>query len=162
VARSAADSIRHDVEKGGGAIVIGELDAVWGDRLSIEQIVDNLLSNAVKYVPASRPAQVRMWTDQTGEGTIIHVKDNGCGIAEADIPRAFELFRRVGKLKTVGEGMGLPYVQTLVRRHHGRIWCDSVVDEGTTFHVFLPSPVHTQNREREIGDGCCDDPAGRG
>jgi signal transduction histidine kinase len=47
--------------------------------------------------------------------------------------KVFELFRRAGNHDAVGEGMGLAYVRTLIRRHGGQIWCQSKLGMGTTF-----------------------------
>ena len=68
------------------------------------------------------------------------VQDNGRGIAEDDIPRAFEPFRRVGRQDVPGEGMGLAYVRTLVRRHGGDITCQSTLGVGTTFTFLIAHP----------------------
>lgn len=135
---SAVDALHHEIHAAGGNAVVESLPNVVADRISIEQIVANLLSNAVKYVEPGRPLQLRVWADTSDDGTVLHVQDNGRGMAADDIPRAFDLFRRVGRQDTRGEGMGLSYVQTLVRRHSGRIWCDSELGAGTTFHVFFP------------------------
>jgi len=131
----------HEIETAGGTVTIDPLPTVVADRLSLEQIVGNLVSNAIKYRVAGRPPVLSLSADRSVDGVTLHVRDNGRGIAPGDIQRAFELFRRVGVQDTVGEGMGLPYVQTLVRRHQGRLWCESVPGEGTTFHVFLPDPA---------------------
>jgi len=136
--RSLADTMHHEIRKDAGTIEVEPLPYIVADRTAVDQIFGNLLSNAVKYLEPGRPARLRIWADQAEAGTTIHVEDNGRGMAAEDIPRAFELFRRVGRQDTQGEGMGLAYVQTLVRRYHGRIWCDSVAGVGTTFHVFLP------------------------
>ena len=65
-------------------------------------------------------------------------KDNGRGMSKEDIPKAFEIFRRVGKQDAPGEGMGLAYVKTLIRLLGGRIWCESEPGVGTTFSFSLP------------------------
>ena len=65
------------------------------------------------------------------------VQDNGRGIAADDIPHVFEPFRRVGRQDVPGEGMGLAYVRTLVRRHGGDITCQSTLGAGTTFTFTL-------------------------
>jgi signal transduction histidine kinase len=65
------------------------------------------------------------------------VQDNGRGIAAADIAKVFEPFRRVGKQDVPGEGMGLAYVQALVRRHAGDIDCHSTLGVGTTFSFTI-------------------------
>ena len=64
---------------------------------------------------------------------MFHVRDNGRGIAEEDMEKVFTPFRRAGQSEVSGQGMGLAYVQALVRRHSGRIWCESELDVGTTF-----------------------------
>ena len=66
------------------------------------------------------------------------IEDNGRGIALADRERVFELFRRAGPQDMPGEGVGLAYVQTLVRNLGGAISLNSVVGEGSTFTVLLP------------------------
>ncbi len=53
-------------------------------------------------------------------------------IALDDIPKIFEIFRRVGRQNVPGEGMGLAYVKALVRRQGGRIFCESEPGMGTT------------------------------
>jgi signal transduction histidine kinase len=74
---------------------------------------------------------------------VFAVQDNGRGIAEADIPHVFEPFRRVGRQDVPGEGMGLAYVRTLVRRHGGDITCQSTLGVGTTFTFTI---AHTLSR----------------
>ena len=69
---------------------------------------------------------------------LIRIRDNGRGIAQEDMDKVFAPFRRAGKQDVPGEGMGLAYAQTLVRRHGGRIWCESEPGVGTTFTFTLP------------------------
>jgi len=55
--------------------------------------------------------------------------------------KVFALFRRAGRQDVSGEGMGLLYVQTLVRRHGGRIWCESELGVGTTFTFTISNDL---------------------
>jgi signal transduction histidine kinase len=66
------------------------------------------------------------------------VSDNGRGIAERDMERIFELFRRSGVQDRPGEGIGLAHVRALVRRLGGDISCSSTPDVGTIFTLTLP------------------------
>ncbi|MBF0585137.1 MAG: HAMP domain-containing histidine kinase, partial [Magnetococcales bacterium] len=63
-----------------------------------------------------------------------------------DIDKIFVLFQRVGQQNTRGDGMGLAYVRSWVRRLGGRIQCESTLGAGSCFRVTLPAaPVPTDN-----------------
>ncbi len=101
--------------------------------MSIEQIFSNILTNAVNYLDPDRPGKIDIRAEQLDDVVAFHIQDNGRGIAQADFDKVFAPFRRAGQQNMPGEGMGLAYVQTLVRRHGGRIWFDSEPGIGTTF-----------------------------
>jgi signal transduction histidine kinase len=99
----------------------------------MEDIMSVLLKNAVVYLDPSRPGEIEV-TGERGPGrTTFNVRDNGRGIAEGDMHKILGLFRRAGRQDVPGEGMGLAYAQTLIRRHGGRIWYTSEPGVGTTF-----------------------------
>ena len=107
----------------------------------------NLLTNAVAYLAPGRPGEVVVTGERRPDVTVFAVRDNGRGIAAEDIPKVFEPFRRVGRQDVPGEGMGLAYVQMLVRRHGGEIRCHSTLGVGTTFtftiaHQLTEGEVH--------------------
>ena len=126
------------IRNSGAHLEIGPLPEVVADHASLERIFDNLLSNALKYLDPARPGLIQVSAEQSDRETVIHVRDNGVGISLEDIPKVFEPFRRLGGVESVGEGVGLFYVQALVRRHRGRIECRSVPGEGTVFTFTLP------------------------
>jgi signal transduction histidine kinase len=68
------------------------------------------------------------------------VSDNGPGIPPADQPYLFDKFFRASNTpeEVTGTGLGLSIVKSIVDNHHGRIWVDSKVGEGSTFTVVLP------------------------
>ena len=78
---------------------------------------------------------------QRDDETLFRVRDNGRGIAAGNVEKVFAPFRRAGRQDVPGEGMGLAYVQALLRRHGGRIWCESEPGVGSTFTFTLASPV---------------------
>jgi len=136
--RSILRYIAHQLEERNATVSIGALPEVYADRTSMEQIFGNLLDNAVKYLAADRPGHIEIDAETTPEMTIFHLRDNGRGIAEADLERIFEIFRRAGRQDVPGEGVGLAYVKTLVRRQGGKIWCVSRPGEGSTFSFSIP------------------------
>jgi PAS domain S-box-containing protein len=130
-------TLTHQLTERQAQITIGSLPEIHADRTAMEQIFGNLLSNAIKYLEPGRPGEIAITAAQHDKGTTFYVRDNGRGIAADDIPKMFELFRRVGRHDMEGEGMGLTYVQTLVRRHGGEIQCQSTLSVGTTFSFTI-------------------------
>ena len=122
-------------------MTIGPLPEAIADRTSIEQIMGNILDNAVKYLDPDRPGKFEITGERGDDETIFHVQDNGCGIAENEMDKVFTPFRRAGKQDVPGEGIGLAYVQALIRRHGGRIWCESELGAGTLISFTLPNQI---------------------
>jgi len=131
--QTTVETMSHQLQEQGIEVIVGSLPHVVADRTSMEQIMGNILSNAVKYLDSSRPGQVEVSAQANGAETTFCIRDNGRGIAAEDMGKVFAPFRRAGKQDTPGEGMGLAYVQTLLRRHGGRISCKSELGKGTTF-----------------------------
>ncbi|MDQ2952066.1 MAG: ATP-binding protein, partial [Chloroflexota bacterium] len=132
---------RH--QPGGHATELDVRGAVIGDYdgRRIEQLVENLIENAKKYSPEATPVKIAVW-QQDGEARIT-VKDDGIGIPASDLPRIFERFSRASNVddrKFHGMGLGLYICRGIVEEHGGRIWADSEVGKGSTFHVALPLP----------------------
>jgi PAS domain S-box-containing protein len=137
--RSIADSLTHQLGVKSARVTLQEgLPEVIADRTALGQIFGNLLDNAVKYLEPGRAGSIEIFAEREDGEVVFHVRDNGRGMAQEDIPRAFEIFRRVGQQDVPGEGMGLAYVKALVRRQGGRIWCVSEPGKGTTFSFTLP------------------------
>jgi signal transduction histidine kinase len=120
-------------------VTVGPLPQVVADAQSMEEIMQKLLDNAIKYSPNNPGAKIEIMAERNEQETVVHIRDNGRGIAKDDIPKVFEIFRRVGNQDVPSEGMGLAYAKTLVRRHGGRIWCESQLGAGTTFSFTIPA-----------------------
>ena len=131
-------SLGHQIAEHHTTIVLDDLPMISADRTAVEQIFGNILNNAVLYLVPDRPGRIEISAEQLAHETVFHVRDNGQGIAQTDYDKVFELFRRAGRPLVPGEGMGLAYVKTLVRRHEGRIWFDSELGSGTTFSFSIP------------------------
>ena len=123
-----------------GAVDI-RVENAWvrGEGNLIERALTNLLSNAIKYSPEQRTVQLKV-TQGVGEFRVC-VNDQGYGIPEQDLPRLFDRFQRVHRKETEAErgaGLGLAFVDAVVKRHGGRIEVHSEVGVGTTFTIHFP------------------------
>jgi len=139
VVGSIVNTLTHQlVAKNAQVTVAPGLPDIFTDKTAVEQIIGNLLDNAVKYLEPGRAGLIEVTVERREDEVVFQVRDNGRGMATEDIPRAFEIFRRVGRQDVVGEGMGLAYVKTLIRLLGGRIWCESELGQGSTFSFTLP------------------------
>jgi signal transduction histidine kinase len=111
---------------------------IQGDPHRLAQVFDNLLSNAAKYAPGS---EVTVTIKQEGNHAHIAISDNGPGIAEQYIPSLFTRFFRVPNLSpnVHGSGLGLFICKQILQAHQGEISATSILGQGTTFHILLPS-----------------------
>lgn len=119
-------------------------DKIVADRDVLGQAITNLISNAVKYSPQSKGIEVHGWVD--GDNALVSVRDHGVGISEDDLPRLFERFFRASTSAGIpGTGIGLNVVKQMIEMHDGKVWVESVENEGSTFTFAIPS------REKDIG-----------
>ncbi len=128
---------------------IGESEPLWvnGDRDELTQVFQNLIHNAIKYGGEAGTVHVDFGTSPgTGRNAptqvFAAVRDEGEGIAREAIPRLTERFYRVDVKRSRergGTGLGLAIVKHILNRHNSKLQIDSVVGEGSTFTVSLPS-----------------------
>jgi len=134
-------SLAHQIERQGIAVTVRALPEVKADVRAMQQIMGNILDNAVKYLSPDRPGEITISGERTEGHTVFHIRDNGRGIREEDRHKVFMIFRRIATTDIPGEGVGLSYVQTLVRRHGGRIWFESQPGAGTTFSFTISNDL---------------------
>ncbi len=134
-------SLNHQLDKHNTKVILNKLPKIFVDRISIEQIFGNIITNAVNYLDSSRDGFLEIGYEDNLDSYTFYVKDNGVGISEKNKEKVFELFRRAGKHKNKGEGMGMAYVQAIIRRFGGKIWFDSEFGVGSTFYFSVPKKI---------------------
>ena len=144
VFQATIDALQHQLQAAEGTVNLNiQPTAIVSDRMSLEQIFANLLENAIKYRSPQRRLQIDIAVLKVpGPAVVIEIADNGRGIAEENVERVFELFRRSGKLDQPGEGIGLAHVRALVRNLKGDITLRTEPGHGTKFsfrHPIIPS-----------------------
>ncbi|MBU7582320.1 MAG: response regulator [Nostoc sp. TH1S01] len=114
-------------------------EAIYVDHQMWEKIVLNLLSNAFKF---TFTGEICLDLRYCQDHIELELRDTGTGIPAAELPRIFERFHRVPAAKGrtfEGSGIGLALVQELVKLHQGEITVSSIVDQGTSFIVSIPT-----------------------
>lgn len=111
---------------------------VEGDLHLLRIALDNLLSNAWKFTANREVTRVEVGSlEQDGE-RVYYVRDNGAGFDPAYADKLFSPFQRLHtEEEFAGTGIGLALVQRILRRHGGRIWAESAVEQGATFYFTL-------------------------
>ncbi len=112
---------------------------VMGDELHLSNVIFNLLDNANKYSPSN--PQIKISTFSSGKNMIIRVADQGIGMSKDQLSKIFDQFYRIptGNLHDVkGFGLGLSYVNNIVKRMNGTIKVKSEKDVGSEFEISLP------------------------
>lgn len=134
------------------------LRQINGDAKRLEQVLTNLVSNAIKFTENGKGITIKSCLRSaadidknnafkseleklSGDYILVSVKDEGIGIAENDILRAFDKFAQIENSlsrKVGGTGLGLPIAKQLLEKHNGMIWCESEVGKGSEFIFALP------------------------
>jgi two-component system, NtrC family, sensor kinase len=115
-----------------------DLPSIRAEQSQISRMVTNLVSNAIRY---TTQGQVLLQTFCRENKVCLMVQDTGVGIEPPDLPHVFERFyrgRNVRQSGIPGTGLGLAIVKEIVSLHDGTVEIESVVGQGTTFHVWLP------------------------
>jgi signal transduction histidine kinase len=125
--------------------VAPDLPEVTCDWRRIGQVVTNLVSNAIKFTE-SGTITIRAGKDAGRSHVLVRVIDTGIGIAPEELGTIFEEYKQVGSLKrrAKGTGLGLAIARSIVTHHGGALHAESVIGEGSTFTMSLPtSPERT-------------------
>jgi len=144
LARSVARLSLNAARRRGADIWIhaGEIPAVRGDPVHIQQVLLNLILNALDAM-AQSPAHTRLVEVRTrvvddGDMVEVAVRDRGSGIPPANLPRIFKSFFTT---KAEGMGLGLSIAHSLVLAHGGEIHAENNAEGGATFRFTIPADV---------------------
>lgn len=131
-----------------------DMPRVWGDSNRLIQVMINLVSNANKYTPKggaitiSAEVAQNIW-DEVSTNDVVHcaVTDTGIGMSAEDLAKLFTPYWRSENpeaRKQEGTGLGMSLTRGLVESHGGKVWVESVVGTGTTFHITVPLATEAQ------------------
>jgi len=123
--------------------VKGEPYQILGDEMRLYHMALNLVDNAIKYSPEHTTVSVQL-TYNTVE-VVLHVYDEGPGIAEEDLERVFDKYYRGAKAKAQpGAGVGLSVVASIAAAHGGRATVRNRPEGGAAFLISLPGSLQVK------------------
>lgn len=123
-------------------IISLQTKTAYADNDYLGEVLSNLIDNAIKYSKES--VEISISSEESERYTILKVRDNGLGISEADQKVIFQKYERAAAAKrsrrngASGFGLGLNFVDQVIKAHEGRIFVNSTEGEFTEFTIYLP------------------------
>ncbi|MEP6517642.1 PAS domain S-box protein [Microcoleus vaginatus] len=141
--QQAVDSIQALATQQQISLIVNPTDAeVWATGDAIVQTLTNLLSNAIKFSPAD--STIHLSAENQTDFVLFQVSDRGRGIPADKLELIFGRFQQVDasdSREKGGTGLGLAICRSIVERHGGKIWAESILGEGSTFCFTLPLAI---------------------
>ncbi len=133
-------------------IISLQAKTAYADNDYLGEVISNLIDNAIKYSKES--VEINITAEESEHYTILKVRDNGLGISEADQKIIFQKYERAAAAKrsrrngASGFGLGLNFVDQVIKAHEGKIFVNSTEGEFTEFTIYLPfdTPNNRHNR----------------
>ncbi len=150
-AQEAISNLTQRIAETKAQIHLGELPSIRGNHILLVQLFQNLISNAIKFHGVDDPV-VHLGSTLNGSSWDVSISDNGIGISRENRERIFGVFQRLhGQDQYEGNGIGLATCRRIIERHGGKIWVDSEVGAGSTFHFTLAKVPGSEPRLNSVG-----------
>ncbi|MCW5907352.1 MAG: PAS domain S-box protein [Chitinophagales bacterium] len=126
-----------NIKLAGASIQISDMPIISCVPGQLYQIFQNLIDNGIKFVKDKQP-EIKIAATEKEDEWEFTVSDNGIGIKEEFREKIFQIFQRLhSHAEYPGSGVGLAICKKIVELHGGRIWVESTVGQGTTFHFTV-------------------------
>lgn len=120
-------------------VSVDDLPDCHADPGLLRQVWINLLSNAFKYTRKNSETIIRINGSVQGNLVTYNVTDNGTGFEMEYAHKLFQVFQRLHTTKDFeGTGVGLAIAHKIITKHNGKIWAESKLNEGASFHFSIP------------------------
>ncbi len=138
--KSVNNSLKILIEENNVQIICADnLPEVMADKSQMQQVFQYLISNAIKYHNEERTCIVQISFRKVKKFWEFSIQDNGIGMEPKYFDCIFVIFQRLhGKDKYSGTGIGLAVCKRIIEGHGGKIWVESKIETGSTFHFTLP------------------------
>lgn len=140
IAESAVAALEVEIDACGASVEVEPMASVTGDEEQLTEVLENLIANALKFVTPGIAPRVTVSAEETAEGVMVNVDDNGPGIPGPDREQVLELFRRGSVEEIPGTGLGLALCRRILEGHGGRIWIEDSALGGSRVRFVVPGP----------------------
>ncbi len=134
--------VRHqlssELRRSEAVLTHDSLPVVTGDVSGLAAVFRGLIQNACKFRGATAP-RIHVAAIQKGPEWLVSVRDNGQGFNPVYRDQIFKPFERLNGKRYPGTGLGLALAKRILDQHGGRIWADSLPEQGSTFWFALPA-----------------------
>jgi PAS domain S-box-containing protein len=141
----AIANLKTSIDENSASISYEPLPYVKGDPIQLTRLFQNLIINSIKYRNPDQYPVIRISARLNGREWQFSVADNGIGIEPQYAEKVFGVFKRLHGRDNPGTGIGLAICKKIVARHGGRIWVESQLGAGATFHFTLPEHERTES-----------------
>ncbi|MDO8906020.1 ATP-binding protein [Hydrogenophaga sp.] len=124
---------------GAGTLEVLTLPKVQADAALLRDLLRNLVANGLQFTKPGVPAHVRVLAERQDGFDLVHVEDNGIGVAPEHQEAVFDMLKRLHLRRAhPGSGLGLPIARRIASMHGGYLTMRSVPGEGSRFTLRLP------------------------
>ncbi len=136
--QKVVDNMQAAIEEKEASIIINQLPTINIYPREMSLLFQNLISNALKFSRDQVPPEITISSKKGKHAWEFSVSDNGLGIDPKYFEKIFVIFQRLHpRTKFEGTGIGLAHCKKIVELHHGKIWVESKINEGTTFYFTI-------------------------
>ena len=126
------------IKESNAIITFSGMPVIQANEIEMKQLFQNLISNALKFRKTGTVPHITVSAQTKTNEYLFAVQDNGIGIEPQFKDRIFIVFQRLhGKHEYPGTGIGLATCQKIVALHHGAIWVESSLGQGSTFYFTI-------------------------
>ncbi len=160
VVKQIVEDLEVTIREKNAVIKFGNLPSIDAVPGQMHQVFQNLISNALKFCDKKSPivkieqmpilAEHAEWHGITDHYVYIAVTDNGIGFENEYKEKIFGIFQRLHGRNYEGTGIGLAIARKIIDNHGGFIFADGEVNQGATFHIYLPASSSQTSNEKKL------------
>lgn len=123
-------------------IEVPDLPKIRGFRTELRLLFQNLISNAIKFRQKDQSPEIDITFSDEKKHWKFCVSDNGIGIPSSKKTQIFKIFQRLhSRVEYEGYGLGLTHSRKIIELHHGKIWVNSELNNGSKFYFTIPKSI---------------------